>query len=284
MIRFERRCPAATTVRNRGEGVTNARMRDEIEESNRHFREAWKLFARASPQGEAFDGDGWSIANACQPWFFMNVGVLRGPVVDALDLQRRARQATAYFAARSNPWVLTASEDWFGENATSVLADVGLAYKLDLMGMATERIRPPTRPLPDVQLRRIDDEENRFALADLNADSYSVPREWGRQALGGAGLWESAIFGTIACVRDEPASGAFALLVDDALYIGGVATAKTHRGRGFAELVIRKCLEDASNATGLERTVLHATGDGQSVYQRMGYRCVVRFPFYAPSH
>jgi GNAT superfamily N-acetyltransferase len=180
--------------------------------------------------------------------------------------------------------VLTASEDWFGENATSVLADAGLAYKLDLMGMATERVSPPTRPLPDVRLRRIDDEENRFALADLNADSYSVPREWGRQAIGGAALWESAIFGTIVYVRDEPASGAFALLVDDALYIGWVATAKSHRARGFAELVIRKCLEDARNATGLERTVLHATGDGQPVYQRMGYRCVVRFPFCAPSH
>ena len=259
--------------------MTNVRMKDEIEESNRHFREAWKLYARVSPRGEAFDRD-----NACQPWFLHECGRASQPVVDARDLLRRVRQATTYFAARSNPWVLTASEDWFGENATSVLADVGLAYKLDLMGMATERVCPPTRPLPDVQLRRIDDEENRFALADLNADSYGVPKEWGRQALGGAALWESAIFGAIAYVRDEPASGAFALLVDDALYIGWVATAKTHRGRGFAELVIRRCLEDARDATGLERTVLHATGDGQPVYQRMGYRCVVRFPFYAPSH
>ena len=109
-------------------------MKDEIEESNRHLREAWQLYARVSPHGEAFDRDGWSVANACQPWFFMNVGVLRGPVVDARDLQRRAQQTTTYFAARSNPWVLTASENWFGENATSVLADIGLAYKLDLMG------------------------------------------------------------------------------------------------------------------------------------------------------
>ena len=264
--------------------MTNVRIKDEIEESNRHFREAWKLYARVSPQGEAFDRDGWSVGNGCQPWFFMNVSMLTGPVVDARDLQRRARQATTYFAARANPWVLTASEDWFGENATSVLAEVGLAYKLNLMGMATERVSPPTRPLPDVRLRRVDDEESRFALADLNADSYGVPREWGRQAIAGAALWESAIFGTIAYVRDEPASGAFALLVDDALYIGWVATAKTHQGRGLAELVIRKCLEDGRNATGLERTVLHATGDGQPVYQRMGYRCVVRFPFYAPSH
>jgi hypothetical protein len=46
--------------------------------------------------------------------------------------------------------------------------------------------------------------------------------------------------------------------------------------------VIRKCLEDAGNATGLERTVLHATNDGQPVYLRMGYRCVAKFPCYSP--
>jgi hypothetical protein len=41
--------------------------------------------------------------------------------------------------------------------------------------------------------------------------------------------------------------------------------------------VIRKCLEDARNTTGVERTVLHATREGQPVDQRMGYRRVVRF-------
>ena len=55
--------------------MTNIMRKDKIEESNRHLREAWKLYARVSPQGEALDRDGWSGANACQPWFFMNVGV-----------------------------------------------------------------------------------------------------------------------------------------------------------------------------------------------------------------
>jgi len=104
----------------------------------------------------------------------------------------------------------------------------------------------------------------------------------GGQALGGAALRERAIFGRIAYVRGEPASDALALPIDNALYIGWVATAKTHRREGLAELVIRTCPEDARNATGLERTVLHATGDGQRVYRRIGYRCVVKFPFYAP--
>jgi GNAT superfamily N-acetyltransferase len=256
--------------------------KDEIVESNRHLREAWRLYAQVSRQGEVLDTEGLSFANANQPWFFMNVATLCEAVVDGSDLQRRARQALTYFAGRGNPWVLTASEDWLGTDAASLLSDVGLVHKLDLMGMATERVSPPSRPLPDVQLRPIDGEETKLALADLNADSYGVPKEWGRQALGGAALWERAIFGRIAYVRGEPASGAFALPIDNALYIGWVATAKTHRREGLAELVIRTCLEDARNATGLERTVLHAIADGQRVYQRMGYRCVVKFPFYAP--
>jgi GNAT superfamily N-acetyltransferase len=213
----------------------------------------------------------------------MNLGTFHNAVVDGSDLQSRAQHAVRYFGARTNPWILTASEDWFGADAATFLTKVGLSHKLDMMGMVAGRLSPPTRSFPNVQLRRIDDERTRLALADLNADSYGVPRDWGRQALSGPELWRATIFGTVAYVGSEPASGAFALPIDDALYIGWVATAKAHRGQSLAELVIRKCLEDARNATGLERTVLHATKDGQPVYLRMGYRCVVKFPCYAPS-
>ena len=75
-------------------------MKDEIEESNRHLREAWKLYARASPQGEAFDSDGWSVANARQPWFFMNVGVLRSRLSTRVTFsdERNKRRLTLQLA------------------------------------------------------------------------------------------------------------------------------------------------------------------------------------------
>jgi predicted GNAT family N-acyltransferase len=79
-----------------------------------------------------------------------------------------------------------------------------------------------------------------------------------------------------------PAAGAFATPLEDALYVGWVATAKGHRGRGLAELVMRTSLEAAHRATGLDRTVLHATEAGFPVYVRMGYRAVVGFPVYGP--
>jgi hypothetical protein len=254
----------------------------EIQESNLHLREVWKLYAQVSPDGEAFERNGLSVANAKQPWFFLNVGMLNKPIADDSDLGHRAQQALEHFEPHKNPWVLTASEEWFGSESGSILSRIGLEYKLHLTGMVAERLSPPTRPMADAQLRRIEDEETRFAIADLNADAYSAPRDWGRQALSSAALWRGQLFGRIAYVGGEPASAAFVLPIDSALYVAWVATSKAQRRSGLAELVIRTSLKDAKEATGLERTVLHATNDGRPVYENMGYRSVTKFPFYGP--
>ena len=256
----------------------------EITESNYHFREAWQLYARVSPGGEAFDQDGLSFANAKHPWFFMNFCLLNRPIVNDCDLEQRATEAVRYFGASRNPWLFTASEDWLGSNAPSVLSKVGLVRKLDFTGMVAERLRPPDRAFPShAQLRCILDKETRTDLADLNADAYGVPQDWARQAVGSATLWQSPLFGTIAYVEGTPASSAFAVPIGEALYVAWVATSKAHRGLGLAELVVRASLEDATKATGIERTVLHATENGFPLYLRMGYRSIAKFPLYGSS-
>jgi len=250
----------------------------DIEESNRQLREAWKRYALASPGGQSFDRDGLCFANAKQPWFFMNLCLLNRPARNRHDLESRAREAAAYFGVSKNPWLLGASEDWLGGNAQQVLSSLDLEFKIHLTGMMAEPLSPPLRPPPPARLRPINDEETRLALAHLNADAYGVPHEWGRLALGAA-FSRSQIFGRVAYVGDEPASGAFALPIDHALYVAWVATAKEFRGLGLAELVIRTCQEDAKRVTHLERTSLHATADGLPVYLRMGTDPSRNFPF-----
>jgi hypothetical protein len=166
----------------------------------------------------------------------MNLCVLNRPASYDSDLESRARGAIDYFSSSKNSWLLAASEDWFGGNAKNVMSTVGLEFKLDLTGMIAGPLSPPVRPFPPARLRRIDDEETRVALGDLNLEAYGVPREWGRSALG-AGLWESPVFGTVAYVGEQPASGAIAIPVDRALYVGWVATGKPFRGFALAELV-----------------------------------------------
>jgi predicted acetyltransferase len=80
----------------------------------------------------------------------------------------------------------------------------------------------------------------------------------------------------------QPVSTAFAVPLHNVLYVTYVATALAYRRHGLAELVMRRSLEDATRATGITRTVLHATSAGYSVYLRMGYRPVDTFSLYVP--
>jgi hypothetical protein len=45
---------------------------------------------------------------------------------------------------------------------------------------------------------------------------------------------------------------------------------------------MRRCVEEATEPTGITRTVLHATADGYPLYVRVGYRPVDEFSIYVP--
>jgi GNAT superfamily N-acetyltransferase len=154
---------------------------------------------------------------------------------------------------------------------------------LTVVGMVTERLASPARPLPEVETHRIDDERGRLALADLNAAAYTVPSDWVRGAVAGESLWHSPLYGYVAYADGHAVSTAFAVPLQGALYVGFVATAVAHRRQGLAELVMRRSLEDATRDTGMTRTALHATADGYPLYIRMGYRPVEEFSLYMPS-
>ena len=83
---------------------------------------------------------------------------------------------------------------------------------------------------------------------------------------------------------DEPSAGLneseTTALVDGRLYVMMVASDAAHRNRGYAEAVMRRSLERAQAATGIRRTVLHASPAGRPLYASMGYRVTGEFMMY----
>jgi predicted acetyltransferase len=69
--------------------------------------------------------------------------------------------------------------------------------------------------------------------------------------------------------------------LDGRLYVALVATAHEFRRLGCAEAVMRRSLDIAARATGLVRTVLHASPMGHPLYAQMGYHDTVPFTVYA---
>lgn len=217
-----------------------------------------------------------------QPWGVTNAAVLTEPVANAVDLQSRAAAAIDQFRVGGNPWFLTGSQEWLGPDADHVLTSLGLVHAEgeDLTGMVVDRLLPPARPLPKAEVRRFADEATRAALADLNATVYEVPLEWVRLAIGHERYWQGALLGHVAYLDSQAVAGDLVLPIDNALYVGWVATAREYRRRGLAELVMRHSLDEARRSTGLQRTILHSSLMAVPVYERMGYRSVCTFQWW----
>jgi ribosomal protein S18 acetylase RimI-like enzyme len=199
-------------------------------------------------------------------------------------LEKAAVAAARYFVPKGRGWMLALCEDWVAprplERAEEVLARHGLKLSMVATGMVAERLAPPMRPPPTLDIRHATDSAGRCHLADLNARCYDMPLAVGREAFDVPALFSGDSKGYIGFRQDEAASSAAVIRVDDVAYVAMVATLPAHRQLGCAEAVMRHGLDEARRAWGLERTVLHATPAGLPVYRRMGYRPVTRFRFY----
>jgi predicted acetyltransferase len=56
-----------------------------------------------------------------------------------------------------------------------------------------------------------------------------------------------------------------------------LATMPEVRRKGYGEAVVRHALQTAYEATGISRSVLHATEAGYPLYLRLGYHQTVKF-------
>jgi ribosomal protein S18 acetylase RimI-like enzyme len=108
-----------------------------------------------------------------------------------------------------------------------------------------------------------------------------MPPELGRH-LAMTSLWPGDAYAYLGEMNGVAVTCAATLPVDGRLYVAWVATRPEHHRKGYAEAVMRHSLRVASDATGLQRTVLHATDAGLPVYEAMGYVVTSRFGMYAP--
>jgi ribosomal protein S18 acetylase RimI-like enzyme len=256
----------------------------EVEESNRQFIDAWKLYARRAANGAVEELPGLVVAFSRVAMPLMNVVFLSSPVVDTADFAARVRAAVKYGHRSGVSWILGVCEEWLPASmraeAAQILAEASLQPESLLTGMVTDTIAPPRRALPPVDIRRVDSKEARIAAADLNSVAYAMPLQWGREAFDREAIFPADVFGFVGYVDGAAVSTATTAILDGKIYVTLVATAAEQQHKGYAEAVTRHALEQATAESGITRTVLHATEAGRPLYQALGYRAVANFTLY----
>ncbi|RWX34209.1 GNAT family N-acetyltransferase [Rhizobium leguminosarum] len=99
-----------------------------------------------------------------------------------------------------------------------------------------------------------------------------MPIESRRDGLRDSDLWRNEAYAYLGIYRGEPVSAAASIQTYGRLFLALVATRPDMQRKGFGEATVRKALYEGSRATGIKRSVLHATEVGRPVYERIGYR------------
>lgn len=231
--------------------------------------DAWKVMVNRFPGGHIHHTDGVATMFANLPLPFLNVSVLDRPVDeksmhDALALARRRAATCAHHS------MLALCEDWVPKDWESIATEQGFSRTLNMTGMAARELRPPRRAAPHIEFRRVADETTARDIAMVNAHAYKMPTEL-FECIANLYLWQEDSFGHVGYAAGRAITAAATLPVAGTIYVAFVATLPEAHGKGYAEAVMRKAIQEAQNAMGMRRLTLHASDMGRPLYQSMGF-------------
>jgi GNAT superfamily N-acetyltransferase len=253
-------------------------------ESVRQLADTWRAIVTDHGSGDVRDLPGMAIRWADSKFPFWNCITFTDQGADARLLDERLAQAVAYMRQRREPGLIWLFEDLLDPSCRAGLpaaADrAGLSLSLSGFGMTGDFLPIPEPNHPSLRFVRVTTEEELLAYADLNSRAYDMPLEAGRDGLGGSALWKTGMYAFLGLEDGVPVSAAATVETNGCLFLALVATAPEAQRKGYGEATVRKALFEGAKATGLTRTVLHATMAGTPVYERIGYRKVATIRFY----
>jgi ribosomal protein S18 acetylase RimI-like enzyme len=247
----------------------------DVYESVNQIADVWVPIVRNYGSGDILDSDGVSTRWTDGKFLFYNT-ITFTEMSDREQLGRRLAGSARYMRSKQHPGFIWLFEDLLSDAARSdlpeAIAKAGLSSTMPVAGMAAD--------LPDMNLARELPEELSFirvrtadqlrTYADVNSLAYGWPLENCRDGFGKPDLWGDA-YTYLGIVEGVPVSAAAAIPVNGRLYVANVATLPEHQGRGYGTAMVLKALGEGSRATGIRRSVLHATEAGRPVYEQIGY-------------
>jgi ribosomal protein S18 acetylase RimI-like enzyme len=254
-----------------------------------NLRESFRVLAAGRPRGDVLELPGVTIASLGVAFQMFNAAFLNGPVQGLRELECRLDLAARHFRSRDLPWALWICEHWLDRSArrslTHACAQFGLRLSSEMPGMVAERLTPPKRPLPDLEIRRVDSAAVLDDFRGVGAVCFHVPLPWFSEVFDGSLPNERRGFVCWVAYHDgQPVATAATLAAHGVIGLYNIATAPGQRRRGFAEALTRYAAAAAGcapdGAVGPIPLVLESTSLGFRLYGRLGFRTVTGIAVY----
>jgi ribosomal protein S18 acetylase RimI-like enzyme len=249
-----------------------------------NLRESFRVIAASRQEGEVRELRGVSIASAGVTFQMFNAAFLSSPVATEAELEQRIVTPAVHFQARGLEWSFWVCEDWLcpkpRRRARKIFERLGLRHAIDLPGMIAEAVSPPVRPLPGLEIRRVNGGKTRDAFCGIGSTCFHVPLPWFEEVFESRSVWERFV-SYVGYVDGDAVSTAAVVPGGGGVGVYNVATLPGRQRCGYGEAVMRHALAEARREHGMERTILQSTPAGLRLYERMGFRTVTRVSVYS---
>ena len=256
----------------------------EFEYVANNLRESFRVIASSRSAGDVRELHGVSIASAGVAFQMFNSAFLSGPVQSEAEMKQRIILPNSHFNASGREWAYWVCLDWLDASSRKRLRRLfearGLRLSTELPGMISERLLPPLRPLPRLEIRRVCDTAASDAFCEIGSVCFHVPIAWFHEVFDSESVWER-FASYVAYFDGRPVSTAAAVVGGGAIGVYNVATLPGSQRRGFGEAVMRHALAEARREHSVERLVLQSTPAGLRLYERMGFRTITRVAVYS---
>jgi GNAT superfamily N-acetyltransferase len=205
-----------------------------------------------------------------------NAAFLSSPVSTEAELAQRILLPALHFESRKLDWAYWVCEDMLEPRTRRASRRIferhGLRHSVELPGMLAERVAPPAKPLPALEIRKVHDAATRDAFCAIASVCFHVPIQWFLEVFDDLVVWDRFAVSTTAIVMGGHAIGVY-----------NVATVPQHQRHGYGEAIMRHALAQAYDVHGTQRSILQSTPAGARLYHRMGYQTVAKIAVYASS-
>ena len=233
------------------------------------FAEAFLALATAR-SAHVVEDDAAVLTDAGSASFFANVAVARRPLSEG-DWRATAARMDSFYGERAGGDYLV-----FSAWPTPDLAGLGLG----LVGHPPLMLRPPAPlpldPIAGVEIRAVHDAGSAQDWEQALVQAFPMTELQPFQAgcmLPVAALALERWHHWVGYLEGEPVATASAYLNDGHVHVEYISTVETARGRGIGRAI-------TAAATGIDPSLpamLIASDLGRPVYERLGYRSILRF-------
>jgi ribosomal protein S18 acetylase RimI-like enzyme len=249
-----------------------------------NLRESFRVIAASRRTGELRELKGVSIASAGSTFQMFNAAFLSARVATVAELTQRILLPAMHFNDRGLEWAYWVCEDLMEPAARrrsrQLFEKHGLRHSVDLPGMVAERLQPPVRKLPAIEVRRVCDGATREAFCAIGSLCFHVPLTWFCEVFDSDSVWEN-FAGYVGYADGEAVSTTAVVMGAGVVGVYNVATVPPQQGRGYGEALMRHAVAEAQRVHGVERVILQSTPAGFKLYERMGFRTVTRVGVYS---